>query len=665
MRSSITPSRVVYSALIVLILAVDLAITWVDPAADPPTGYSLDHSLSIDGYWYLAEAKARALGEEASVSRSYRKPGITEPASWFYRWAGVSLPSSRILSSVASIAVIALLAACVRRRHGAWAALGAAAWLAVDPAWHTFVRSPVVYPWVALWVLVILTLAGGRPAWRWWSAVALTAAVFFFIKSIVIVVVPTLLLDGWARLRRTSWGRSGKVWALPVALFFLGGGLASVFWKDLRLGRFVGYLTEGDHSGLTAWAHFEERSQWLGAQPFAVLLAALGVFLFARRWVPCGGERRFDRLVHGAIWLGVVPFVIAGYSPLRYLTVLTPLLVYAAVGAIVTMSHRGWGRARGDASRSLRILSAVPAVGVIALALQSAWSSALPWTSVLIAATFTAVAIAYVARGRHAARPAGRPDHRCAWQLGWIALVVLGAAPRLLDQWERRDHSLARAQSEIASILLPSAKLLGPYAHALTVENTLEAEQITRLAFGDGKLRRELERRGATHLVSHVDDEGPLRAVFSRAGLPLEPVERFHVRGRRVDLYRIPLGTHPRSAFEEAVRALEQDEEGAAVAILIELVRRQPSAAAWGRLGRAWARVGRVESAQKCYEEALRLDPGRLDAHLGLVEVFGNRGETEKALEHLERATEIEPLNEHLRERSRALRSLHGVGQGD
>lgn len=665
MRSSIAPSRVIYSALIVLILAVDLAITWVDPAADPPTGYSLDHSLSIDGYWYLAEAKARVLGEEAAVSRSYRKPGVTEPASWFYRWAGVSLPSSRILSSVASIAVIALLAACVRSRYGAWAALGAAAWLALDPAWHVFVRSPVVYPWVALWVLAILVVAAGRPAWRWWSAVALTVAVFFLIKSIVIVVLPVLLLDGWARLRRTHWGHSGKVWVLPVALFFTGVGLAGAFWKDLRLGRFVGYLTEGDHSGVAALVDFEERSQWVGAQPFAVLLAALGLFLFARRGVPCGGTQRFDRLVHGAIWLGVLPFVIAGYSPLRYLTVLTPLLIYAAVGAVVTMSHRGWGRERTGVSLSLRVLTAAPAVGAITFAFQSAWSSALPWTAALVGATFTAVAVSYVARGRRAPNPASGADHRGAWQLGWMALIILGAGPRLLDQWETRDHSLSRAQSEIEAILLPSAKLLGPYAHALTVENSLEAEQITRLAFGDGKLRRELERRGATHLVSHVDDEGPLRAVFSRAGLPLEPIERFHVRGRRVDLYRIPLGTHPRSAFEEAVDALGRNDDGAALTILIDLVRRRPSAAAWGRLGRAWSRVGRIESAQKCYEEALRLDPGRLDAHLGLVEVFGHRGETERALEHLERATEIEPLNEHLRERSRTLRSRHGVGQGN
>ena len=103
---------------LVVILVGEACLTWFYPSAEPPLGYSRDNSLSIDGYWYLAEAKSWVQGQEPRVNDTYRQPLISVPAFVIYRALGVSIATSRVLNYLASVGTILLLAALLRRRYG-------------------------------------------------------------------------------------------------------------------------------------------------------------------------------------------------------------------------------------------------------------------------------------------------------------------------------------------------------------------------------------------------------------------------------------------------------------------------------------------------------------------------------------------------------------------
>lgn len=671
-------ARILFIAAFLGLVAIDLGITWIAPSADTPQGYSLDHSLTIDGHWYLAEARATASDNaEATVSRAYRKPGISAPAAWIYQLAGISLASSRALSSLASIAVLALLAGLLRRRWGPVAAIAGVAWLAIDPAWHVFVRSPVVYPWVAFWMLAIIAIAAGREPWRWWVAVFLTAVAAIYLKAIVILLVPALAWDGWIRLQR--WNRVDRRirWGIPIAAVGLAMIGALTFWKDLRLGRFLGYLKDGDGNLWETLLGFEQRSQFFGAQPWIVLFATLSLISFMRFAVPArGGRRQLDRLIHGTVWCGLVPFVVAGYSPLRYLSVMSPMLVYLSASGVAALVE--WSRWRDLESRGrLRLLSrGVPIVVVAAitsLAIQAWRFSKLPLT-------IPTLLIAFMAIGGTAVLLRSQRFRRLPLLQIATLLVMFTALPRLVVLWDSRDESLERAQRELAAVVLPSARILGPYAHAMTVENGLVAQQTTTLPFGEGRLVREIVRRGTTHLLAHVDEEGPILHIFEREGLPLVSVDRFYVRGRRVNLYRIALEKLdkdqflqdndveieliPRSRFEVATEALTEGRFDLALDQLRALIEVEPSGAAWSRLGQAYLKINRREEAFGCFLEATRIDPCRLDAHLALVEIYGASGDVEAALGHLRGATWIAPRNTHLADRLRELEKRFSPSSG-
>ena len=102
------------------ILLLHLGLAWIHPNADPPYSYVRDHSLNVDGFWYLAEAKAWILGREPQVHESFRQPLVSYPTYLFYRLGGVNFVASRALNSLASMLTIALLAVDPASTHKEW-----------------------------------------------------------------------------------------------------------------------------------------------------------------------------------------------------------------------------------------------------------------------------------------------------------------------------------------------------------------------------------------------------------------------------------------------------------------------------------------------------------------------------------------------------------------
>ncbi|MGE3163402.1 MAG: tetratricopeptide repeat protein [Planctomycetota bacterium] len=650
--------------LLTAVLGLHSALVWVDPAADPPLGYSRDLSLSIDGYWYLARARAWAEGGEGYVDPHYRKPWVTLPGALIFEGFGVSLASARGLSFIASLGTLLLLSALLRRRFGVGAALIGTTLLAFDPVWLVFVRSPVIYPWVSFWMLAAIALGSASGWGRWIAGVVLAGVVAVGLKALVLLVVPALGVEGWRHLRGTRlahhrrWVAAFGVGAL-LAVGGLGPQLAPAFW-----GQITNYLGWSDGSVFEYLFTFESRSRLFSAVPM-LSLVALGSVLFALGVGPARrGRRAPERALHVTLWTTLPLFAVAAYCPLRYLLYGLPIIVFLFMGTLMSLAHLGlaW-RARGSrlsgepsheaavpTTSALRLrpfrfrgarTRVMLGVGLGGIGFVYVWhqstlavtSSEIPSTGlgfVCVGATAMAAVLAGWWRSpRHA--------------IVIAALMLLPALARVWAVAESRDHTLQRANAEVAAMIPTGARLGGPFAHALTIENGIDAVQMSSLHYGGGKLRDRVRELGCTHIAFDEPEDNVLPQIFASEGLPIDFIARLAIRGTAVVLYRVREASLARSDFEGGVEAIAIDPT-LAMARLREAARSFPNAASiWYRLGEAALRSGDPRSGHAFLERAVQCDPGHFDAHVALAHLARTAGQVDAAERHLQAARSALP----------------------
>ena len=648
-------SPYLFGVLIFAIVCIDFAVTWEFPGADPPLGYSQDRSLSVDGHWYMAEARSWVDGSDPAVGKGYRRPLISYPAYLFYRIGGVNSVTSRALSSTASLLCLLVLALLLNRRYGPHYAVLGTLILALQPGWHAFVRSPVIYPWVALWLLVILACNNSRH----WRGLAfgggLLALGLYGLKPILILAAPALLVEGLLQGRRwmvtrTAAGNeiSKRTIAVGLSLLVAMVTIPVLAFVDLdgELGKLRQYLGEG-----SIWSRMgalEERSRFFSVLPVMLPLSWLGLLIFVSHAAPVRrAPRSLDRAMHITLWSGLLFFSVLSYSPLRYMIILLPVAVYLGTGAIHSLANAD--RLRPLPMGGFRSLSfvALAVAGTLYLfqeVVSGVRMSPLPMTAASVGFAGGVVLLGAVHRRR--------PHRLLAVALPLLAFVGVPGlyAVRLLPMIETPEQSMRHAGEEIARILLPNSRLIGPYAHALTVDNHISAGHLQTMA--PGHYKEALQRLGATHLVAYADDDTPRNEYwFENEGVPLELIETFYVRGEKVLLYRIGgLGERPRSAYEEAVAAAGMGDPDAAAEHLRQVLTADlDSAAAWSALGFLHQRKGELQPAYFCYTSAIESDPYRVAAHISLAQLYMGRGFKREALEHLQAVLRACPSNEDIR----------------
>ncbi|MEM7260634.1 MAG: tetratricopeptide repeat protein [Planctomycetota bacterium] len=664
------------------ILILELVLLSGHPTADPPVGFSRDHSFNIDGYWYLADARSAVDGSSSDVVHSYHRPWITAPAQWFYEIAGVQHFSSRLLNLFAALATVALLGFWMRRTHGPLVGILGALLLALDPAWLACARSSVVYPWVAFWLLAVVAIGFGGGWKRWATGVGLMVLCAWTVKSLVVLAAPAFLLDAALRARREGWFRSRQsvllgVTGVAVVGAALGPWTLPTFWR-----RVVDYMFGAGFEPWKQWLEYEARSGLFSSSPTLVALAFGGLFIFSRTVATTSDGlqarplRDSARAVHLTTWGVLFLFAVSRYTPLRYHIPLYPFLVFAA-GAPLAVWTGGW-KVRPLALRGWRhTLSsvalgggAVAIVGWLIAAARAAEVRGVLGMAVVAVVLLAVVPAAWFMRRRglasdDAPRLALRPA--ATFGVAGIALfAVIGPVThRVADATTYADHSLVRASAQLSSVVVPAARLAGPYAHVLTTETGHAARQLNSLKFGHGELKRTVERLGCSHLATYHPPTPRLLEVFRRDGTPIEVVERFQLRDRSAYLYRFTISEVPRSTFEEGVHAFQTGDAAQAEACFRVVLTHFPSSApAWTKLGVVLARNGSIDEALACFERANELDPKRIEALVELANIYGSNGYLEEAYDFLERATKAAPYSEHLREQFQRLQNELELGEG-
>ncbi len=668
--------------LLGVLLISNLVLVGSNRDSDPPIGFSQDHAFNTDGYWYQSDARAAVDGSDSTVVKSYDRPLITWPVRALFQIGGVNHSTARSLNVLASLVAIALLAFWIRRSYGTVPALVGALLLALDPAWIACCRSTVVYPWVACWLMLVLMVGVGGGWRRWFIGVGLTGFAMYAVKSIVGVALAAFALDALVRLRRDGHLHSRRSWLVLGTVVSVGGAAFGpltipTFWR-----RVVAY-TFGD--GFTPWSQlleYESRSRLFSTSGILISLAFAGWIVFRHRVVvptdtSVRSSRAVARSVHAVIWSSLILFAVSRYTPLRYHVPLLPLVAFAAATPIAmilahvsSVSLRCRALCRLSDSRVARWgeIAAFLCIGayLTLMMARAASAAALPGVfGVAIIGCLFVIGIPVITLTRWVKQAVPSPVGLVMSTL-IVATVVTVATLPFASQVDRalasEESSFSRTTEMLPSIILPSARVAGPYAHVITLETGHDARQMNSLRFGHGELQRRVEELGASHMATYHRPTERFRGIFERDGTPIDLIERFQLRDRSVYLYRFANSAQPRSVFEEGVAALGAEDLTTAEQKFRAVLSAFPkSAAAWCKLGVVFRGRKDFERARRCFDKSLELDPARIEAYVELANLFGSSGYLEEAYLHLEAATIAAPDCDHLQEQFDGLRRELGI----
>ncbi|MGE3166900.1 MAG: tetratricopeptide repeat protein [Planctomycetota bacterium] len=675
-RFDLSPRYLVY---LLLLVALELSLTWGIPDADPPLGYEPNPAVLEQGYRDLHESRGDAslstcelAPEPTASSLVQRARGVLcqWPRTRILEAFGTSVPAARGLGALGSILCVVLGAEVVRRRFGVKPALLAALILASHPAWHAIVRSPTETPWVAFWLLLSFAGVTSRSVPVWTSGASIGALAWLLHPSLL-VLLPAWLIEVGTR-RSAAGPAPGGGWLLVVI-----SGVA------LALGYGAGRCWGGIPS-LADLLEFERASGFFTAYPFLLSWAWVGTLLalaaIATPDAAAGPQNRFRRSLHVTIWLGLPVVVLAGGGTVTALSVFVPLLVVAVVATVAQLTGALAEVRRGSPGQwVLWVVAALPtAYGLVQLRV-AAGATEVPYTADAILAAGGAVLVLAVLRSSPTRR-------RVPVQWSFVTLMwLVAAAPRDVAMFAVADQSLRRANAQLAALVLPTARLAGPSAHALAVENGLT---VCVLPHEGVDLRDHVERHGVTHLLlDHPRWDMTQPRALLATGLHLESIETLGVRGRPIHLYRVDREAR-RSAFETAILARQRQLRTQAESWFLLVATRWPAhAPSWvqlsqlalegcaqdrlrarvalalsvtpsaiGCLGQlvhaaaAWKRheIGR-EYARECLSQAMRADPRSVSGLMGLYDWYDHEGYEREALYYLRLAVASEPGNEVLR----------------
>ncbi|MEM7164500.1 MAG: hypothetical protein AAF581_03500 [Planctomycetota bacterium] len=649
-----------YVIYLLVLICFEVLITWTQPYADPPAGYGNAAGVVIESHWYLAEARGHVQGVEPGVADEYRRPLISYPAQWIYSLYGVSIPASRALGSLASLVLMVVLAELLRRRYGVTVALvGGLAWI-THAGWHAVVRTPSIYPWVALWFLACVIAVADRRLVMCAVGTTMTVVGGVFLHPLVYLALPAIVWRCHAGIAQQFGEMARRLSLLAItalvataSFFLLGEG-----WP---LHDSLGALTERLRS-------LEDRVGLFAGYPLLLPLAWCGLLL---RLGYAGRKPSYlPTACHVTLWSSAVFLALAPGTSYYQASVLAPFLFFLAADAL----WLGVVLLLQKSRRSPRLLP-LPAmlVGTVFLFMQA--RAAIEKRPECSTGVMAGGIVLLVMLGLPWLRKTARL--RIAVPLACVAILA-SSVPRMVVMLSEPDYSVARANRHLERMLLPTAVCAGPYAHAVTIDRPLGARRLPERG-----MREAVVTSGCTHLaVVHRRWDPRFTQFLASQGVHIERIDVLQLCRQPLHIYRVRDANPQRSAFEDAVLAervgalnsaeasfllvansdprnapawsrlaavlLARSDRQGAIGHLLQAVGARPSAVGT-QLAAAALLYGRHQWSEQmafdCLQSAIAQDPNRVEALLALFHVYQQRGYRREALVHLNAAHAAEPGN--------------------
>jgi 4-amino-4-deoxy-L-arabinose transferase-like glycosyltransferase len=518
-------TRAQFAAALFAILALGLLLRTLYPAADPPWRSTVGVVWHDEGAW-THNARNKALfgaWRQDDWNPVYIAPVFTALEYASFKAFGVGVRQARLVSEIAGLISVLLLALGVRRIAGPVAALIAGALLATDYVYVMYDRAALMEALMVAFIVAswyCSTRAERQPAW---GAIAGVCAVLaFFTKAAAAFYIGALVLGVVASALRRKNLRPGGGSYLTSSVWTIGGlaaatALIAIFfviphWSDYQFYNWQVSVTRKPSydaaSVLTRVSWFPILHDVFSRMWLALVLGVFGAWGIAARWREApdaerllllwvgvgivellvhdvGNERRFVFLI--PVLIALASLVLARGSLLpdeggrvstRRLALATPVLLYTAYVLLGPVTRLPW---LDDVyNHILRMPVRVAATGAVVL------TGVLP-------ATWTKVSGAMTRR---------------AW--GGRAAVALTALAvgwniyQFADWATHRSYKNIQASRAVGAVLPPETLVQGKLANGLALENRIRPIFIGH-EFGNYNDRKT--RWDVRYILTYTDPE--------------------------------------------------------------------------------------------------------------------------------------------------------------
>lgn len=693
----ITPAR--FALALALILAAGWLLRLNDLGADPPGSLSWSQGPFTDGAVVLHDARNKVLHDD--WIRDYCEDMFLFPLSNFFAWPfleafGVGRLQAALPNTLLGVGAILFFTLAVAKRGRGWALLWAL-FASLNYYLIQFQRIPVAEPAMVLLMAcgflfyarsdgraVFLVLAGFFAA----AAPLFGKAHAFYFPVVMLAAIALSARERRARFREMRLAATGMaaavaIWAL---LLFLPHGdyiLAHVTYESVNkhVGGPAGFVREFVQN-LFAMGSYTNVFELM---PVLTALGLLGLF---------GALRRGRKLlaVEDRIGVFLLLWLCIGWVTLAAVRLPAPRYLIAVAFPLIFFALRPFAALLEGKSLSWDCPRRAPAIlaGIFALAFvlyqpsistgmkQVQFLNARAWGKgihdffihdnayaelVVFCAAETLIVLAVVVAVIFVLRPK-RIRLSLSPASGAILAIILFAGSLFFNlgnywYWTRfNTHYLRDASRDLAEWIGPDARLMGSFAPALGIDNTLDVFPY----FGGLGDEDVLHKYGITHVViSSKGDFDYLKNHYPEAHARKEKVLAYPVKSRYTSvmaIYRLPrelggrvVNDYEPTVFERAVRtAADGDWEGA-LALLREFLRLHPEHAdAHYMVGFMYNQLGDSERAAQSFRRAIELRGERPRYYEELARVYRSQGRSREAMELLEHAYQLNPRDKLVQE---------------
>jgi hypothetical protein len=685
-------------------LVLSAAVRSVYPSSDAPIDISWSQGPSTDGSYYLTPAVDLVRGGAYKpIGSAWNAPAYSilyVPALLLF---GVGFTQVNLMTVLLSLVAFCFFFLIVRKMEDEKTLVFACFFWALAYLWAMFNRIPIIYTSMVMYMLlaVWLWLKGTeRPIYfvGAWTALLIAA---LFIKVIAAALIPAFLVGHLLLyLSRTKSGKSTMTTGILILLF---AGVAvflivlmSRFFDlspiDAAAGRIRTHMRQdlfGDNMLLYLF-NLGASGGIIERNPIISFLAYCSIVFFIKdlflKRVSLSRPRDLITII-SITWVvfGAAATIFFRYAPPRFFLFLYPpmfLLAGAALSRLLEPAPRqnlgygfylvlpfwliflvfrfllialiyvaenyevfviGLGMSIETAKKILSVLN-------FASSFYFLLSISLIISIIITATTFLIDRRA--ADGK--TKLVVRRGIRVAVVVVFVFIFLVGQTKMFWTWASKPRHTLSEVSSELGAIVGTDAKIAGPYAHPLTMENDRARIYMN---FWDAKLTPPCERfkkSGVTHLaIDTINGLAYIDSNFPETYDCLTLIDTFYIRGNPVDLYLYTgaEGYKP-TDFERAVLLMKSENWRAASELLSQVVREHPDLAeAYVLQARCLIKLGDMPGAQQALITALDLDPDNMVAHWGLGQILEKSGDRAGALVHYREASELFPANKTIKKR--------------
>jgi len=532
------PSRR-FGAGLLAILAVATLLRGLFPSADPPWNPSVGVVWHDEGAW-VHSARNRALYGSWIVDGDQWNPLFIAPVFSALEYAsfavlGVGVRQARLVSEVAGVLSVLLLALGIRRVAGNPAGLIAGAMLATNYVYVMYNRAAIMEATMVAFMVVswyCYVRAGewspnprkGRSAWLWGMLAGVAALLAFFTKAAAAFFVMALALDAAIAVvcrPRDAQTRSERLAGQATILGLAAAGLIALAifvapnWDSYRFYNWQMSVTRKPLYGLNAFA---DRASWFPILHdlftrmwFVIVVAILGALTALGRLRQL---RAPERLLLWWIGLGTLELVVHDVGNERRFVFFIPALIGLAA---MLLAWRREGAPGELASIPRRVaLIALPLVlfafYVIGGGIVRVFFLYEIRPGVRLAAAFAVIATAFLyLTWPRLPRWLARQRWRTRAAFAAASLVCAGDLVQYAQWSAGRTYKNFEASRALAQALPPDTLVHGKLANGLALENRIRPVFVGR-EFGnyaDRKTRDDV-RYILTYIEPRVGYEGPV-----------------------------------------------------------------------------------------------------------------------------------------------------------